>query len=112
MRDHQFPGRSVVIAAEAMAATSQPLATQAAMMSTYLPALLLSGFMYSIANMPVVLQAVTYIVPARYYIEVTRGVFLKGVGPGVLWDEAVAMLVYAVIGLTLATRAFRKEIAV
>ena len=65
----------------------------------------------SVANMPVVLRTITYIIPARYYIEVTRGIFLKGNGPAVLWDEAVAMLLYAVIGLGLATRAFRKEIS-
>lgn len=89
---------------------SQILATQAAMVSTYLPALLLSGFLYSIANMPVVLRAFTYLIPARYYIAVTRGIFLKGVGVDVLWADAVAMVVYATVGLSLATRTFRKEI--
>jgi ABC-2 type transport system permease protein len=89
---------------------SQVLATQAAMVSTYLPALLLSGFLYSIANMPVVLRAFTYLIPARYYIAVTRGIFLKGVGAEVLWTQAVAMVVFATAGLALATRTFRKEI--
>lgn len=90
---------------------SQVLATQAAMLATYLPALLLSGFMFAIANMPIVLRAVTYIVPARYYISVTRGIFLKDVGLTVLWGQAAAMLVFAIVGLGLATRNFRKEIA-
>jgi len=52
---------------------SQVLAIQAAMLSTYLPSLLLSGFMFSIASMPVALRAFTYLVPARYYIVITRG---------------------------------------
>jgi ABC-2 type transport system permease protein len=90
---------------------SQVLATQVAMLATYLPALLLSGFLFSIANMPVVLRAITYIVPARYYIAVTRGVFLKGVGVDVLWIQAVAMVAFATVGLALATRVFQKEIA-
>lgn len=93
------------------AVKSQLLATQIAMIATYLPALLLSGLMFDIAAMPRALQAITLIVPARYFITVLRGVFLKGVGPDVLWPQAVAMLLFAAIGLSLAVRAFRKEIA-
>jgi ABC-2 type transport system permease protein len=81
------------------------------MIATFLPALLLSGFMFSIATMPVVLRLFTYIVPARYFIVVTRGIFLKGVGVQTLWVEGLAMIVFAIVGLTLATRAFKKEIA-
>jgi ABC-2 type transport system permease protein len=92
-------------------AKSQMLATQAALVTTYLPALLLSGFMYSIDAMPRALQVVTYLVPARYYLVVTRGIFLKGVGAEVLRTQAVLMLVFAVIGLGLAIVRFRKEIA-
>ncbi len=90
---------------------SQVLATQVAMVVTYLPSLLLSGFLFSIANMPVVLRAVTHVVPARYYISVTRGIFLKGVGIDVLWAQGLAMILFAAVGLGLATRAFKKEIA-
>ncbi len=93
------------------AVKTQVLATQIAIQTTYLPALLLSGFIFSIATMPLPLKALTYVVPARYYITVTRGIFLKGVGPGVLWVEAVAMVIFAVVGLSLAIRAFRKELA-
>jgi ABC-2 type transport system permease protein len=92
------------------AVKSQVLATQIAMVATYLPAVLLSGFMFDIASMPVVLRGVTFLIPARYYVTVTRGIFLKGVGPEVLWPQAIMMLAYATIGLTLATRAFRKEL--
>jgi ABC-2 type transport system permease protein len=93
------------------AVKSQVLATQIAMVATYLPAVLLSGFMFDIASMPAVLQGVTYLIPARYYVTVTRGIFLKGVGVDVLWPQATLMLVYALLGLGLATRAFRKELA-
>jgi ABC-2 type transport system permease protein len=89
---------------------SQLLATQIAMLATYLPSLLLSGLMFDIASMPKALAAITTIVPARYFITVLRGVFLKGVGPHVLWPQALGMLLFAVIGLSLAVRAFRKEI--
>jgi ABC-2 type transport system permease protein len=89
---------------------SQVLATQAAMVSTYLPAILLSGFLFDISAMPRFLRGVTYLIPARYYVTVTRAVLLKGVGVSVLWPQAVFMLLYAVIGLGLATRFFRKEL--
>lgn len=90
---------------------SQVLATQVAMVATYLPALLLSGFLYDIASMPVVLRAITYIVPAKYYIAVTRGVFLKGVGIEALWVQGLSMVLFATVGIGLATLAFRKRIA-
>ncbi len=93
-------------------AGSQLLAMQIAMVATYLPALLLSGFLFDIAGMPLVLQAFTFLVPARYYVAVIRGVLLKGVGVSVLWPQALFMVLFAVLGLALATRVFRKEIRV
>jgi len=93
------------------ATRSQVLATQVAMVVTYLPSLLLSGFMFSIDAMPRPLQALTYLVPARYYLVVTRGIFLKGVGIEVLRVQGLLMIVFAAIGLGLAVFRFRKEIA-
>jgi ABC-2 type transport system permease protein len=90
---------------------SQVLATQVAMVATYLPALLLSGFLFDIASMPAALRAVALIVPARYYIAVTRGIFLKGVGVDVLWLQGLSMVLFAGIGIGLATFVFRKRIA-
>lgn len=90
---------------------SQVLATQVAMVATYLPALLLSGFLFDIGSMPALLRAITFIVPAKYYIEVTRGVFLKGVGLDALWVPGLSMVLFATIGLGLATLAFHKRIA-
>ena len=81
------------------------------MIVTFLPAFLLSGFMYSIAVMPRGLQLVTYLIPARYFVVVTRGVFLKGVGPGVLYLQALMMVAFAAVGLFLSVRVFKKEIA-
>jgi ABC-2 type transport system permease protein len=91
-------------------ARSQILATQIAMVATFLPAFLLSGFMFAIAVMPRPLQLVTYLVPARYFLVVTRGIFLKGVGAEVLAVQAALMILFAAIGLTLAVRSFRKEL--
>jgi drug efflux transport system permease protein len=92
------------------AARSQLLATQISMLTTFLPGFLLSGFAFDIANMPLVLQGISLVIPARYFIVVTRGIFLKGVGLEVLWRPVLALLIYAGIGITLATRAFRKEL--
>ena len=80
------------------------------MIITFLPAFLLSGFMYEISVMPAALQAVTYLVPARYFLVVTRGIFLKGVGIEALRVQGLLMIAFAVLGLFAATRVFRKEI--
>ena len=85
---------------------SQVLATQLALVATFL----LSGFMFAIENMPPVLRAISYLVPARYFLVVTRGIFLKGVGISVLRYQALLMLGFAVVGLALAVRSFRKEL--
>lgn len=89
---------------------SQLLATQVAMIATFLPSLLLSGLMFDLNMMPRALQAVSMLVPARYFITVMRGIFLKDVGIPVLWGQGLAMVAYTVLGLALAIRAFRKEI--
>ena len=90
---------------------SQLLATQTAMVATYLPSLILSGLIFDIASMPWLLQVISNIVPAKYFIVVLRGIFLKGVGFSVLWAQGAAMVLFAVAGLTLAVRSFRKELA-
>jgi ABC-2 type transport system permease protein len=93
------------------AVKTQVLATQYAMVATMLPALLLSGFVFAISTMPLPLRLVTYVVPARYFVAVAKGIFLKGVGPAVLWADAVAMVVFAAVGTVLAVGVFRKELA-
>ncbi len=91
-------------------AKSQLLATQLAMIVTFLPGFLLSGFMFAIEVMPKPLQAITFLIPARYFLVVTRGIFLKGVGIEVLRVQGLLMVAFAVIGLLLATFRFRKEL--
>lgn len=87
---------------------------QQAMMSTfffYLPAILLSGFMFPIANMPEVIQWLTYLNPLRYFLVIIRGIFLKGVGVNILWPQMAALAVMGLITLWLASRRFRKTLA-
>ncbi|GJM45474.1 MAG: hypothetical protein DHS20C21_23160 [Gemmatimonadota bacterium] len=91
-------------------ARSQLLATQLAMIVTFLPAFLLSGFMFAVEVMPRGLQLVTYLIPARYFLVVTRGIFLKGVGVEVLRTQGLLMIAFALIGVALATVNFRKEL--
>jgi ABC-2 type transport system permease protein len=91
-------------------ARSQLLATQLAMITTFLPAFLLSGFMFSLDVMPKPLQAISFLIPARYFLVVTRGIFLKGVGVEVLYIQGLLMIAFAALGLWAAARAFKKEI--
>ena len=90
---------------------SQLLAFQASILSSFLPAFLLSGFVYAIENMPWVIQQVTRIVPARYFVTVLQGVFLKGVGIEVLWTEILFLFVYAAIIFSVAVRKMRQKMA-
>jgi ABC-2 type transport system permease protein len=87
---------------------------QQAMMSTfffYFPAVLLSGFMFPIANMPELVQWLTYLNPLRYFLVIVRGIFLKGVGPSILWPQMAALAVMGLAMLWLASRRFRKTLA-
>ncbi|MGA2327340.1 MAG: ABC transporter permease [Bryobacteraceae bacterium] len=93
------------------AARTQVLAYQLGMLSSFLPAMLLSGFIYSIENMPAVIQAITYIVPARYFVTLLKGVFLKGVGIDILWGEIVFLFVFAALVFLAATRKLRQKVA-
>jgi ABC-2 type transport system permease protein len=89
---------------------SQVLATQVAMVATYLPSFLLSGFMFDVKVMPRPLEWLTYLIPARYFLVVTRGIFLKGVGPEVLWSQGLLMIAFGVAGFVAAVSVFRKEL--
>ncbi len=91
-------------------AKSQLLATQMAMIVTFLPAYLLSGFMFSIDVMPAPLRLITFAVPARYFLVVTRGIFLKGVGVDALYVQGLLMILFAATGFLLAVHVFRKEL--
>ncbi len=91
------------------ARTSQE-AMQISIMATMLPGLLLSGFVFPIENMPWVLQGITYIIPARYYLDIMRSIFLKGTGLAYLWADFSLMLVLSVALMAASVRRFRKRI--
>lgn len=86
---------------------SQLASGQVTIMSTMLPAFLLSGFIFDIGNMPVVIQWVTYLFPARYFVEILRGLYLKGVGIDYLIFNGTFLTFYAVAMLALCRAAFR-----
>lgn len=87
---------------------------QQAMMTAFffmLPAFMLSGFVYPIANMPGVVQALTLLNPLRYYLVIIRGVFLKGLGLQVLWPQMLALALLGSAMLLLAAGRFRKTMS-
>ncbi len=92
-------------------AGSQLAASQIALLITFLPAFLLSGFLFSIEQMPVVLQWITRILPARYYVSVLKKIFLKGTPAALLYADLVPLTVFALVLAVLATRAFHKRLA-
>jgi ABC-2 type transport system permease protein len=76
----------------------------------FLPAFLLSGFAFPIRNMPETIRWLTYINPVRYFLEVLRGVFLKGSGIEVLWPQLAAMAIIGVSVLAMSTLRFHKTL--
>ncbi|MDD4908397.1 MAG: ABC transporter permease [Candidatus Omnitrophica bacterium] len=90
---------------------NQMVASQLAFIATLLPSILLSGFVYPIYNMPKVIQLVTYFVPARYFISILKGIYLKGEGIEVMWQQVMFLVLFAAVMMTLARRNFRKRVA-
>jgi ABC-2 type transport system permease protein len=90
-------------------AESQQVAFQTAALVSLLPTLILSGFIFPISSMPAVLQTITYVVPARYFLVVLRGVVLKGVGLAVVWRELAALAVFGTVVLLVASLRLRRE---
>ena len=88
---------------------------QQAMMTTtfffLMPMIYLSGFIFPIENMPVVIQWVTYLIPLRYFLVIVRSIFLKGVGLETLWPEVLGLTAWGVAILTLAIARSRKRSA-
>jgi ABC-2 type transport system permease protein len=89
---------------------NQLMANQLAMMATFVPSFLLSGLMFAIANMPHALQGITLLVPARYFVTLMRGIYLKGVGLEVLGLEALLLSAFTVGMVALANVKFRKKL--
>jgi ABC-2 type transport system permease protein len=91
-------------------AKSQFAASQIALLVTFLPAFLLSGFLFSIDQMPIVLQWITRILPARYYVSVLKQIFLKGTPTALLYADLIPLAVFALLLALLATRSFHKRL--
>jgi ABC-2 type transport system permease protein len=91
-------------------ANNQTFAFQAGLITSLLPALLLSGFIFQIRIMPPWLQAITYLVPNRYFLVALRGIILKGEGLATYWPQVGALLLYGLVVITLASlRLARRE---
>jgi ABC-2 type transport system permease protein len=90
-------------------AETQQVAFQLALLASFLPTLMLSGFIFPISSMPRFLQLVTYAVPARYFLIALRGIVLKGAGLDAFWIELAALTVFAVVVLTLASVRLRRQ---
>ncbi len=93
-----------------VSAESQLQAFQMAILTTFLPSFLLSGFVFAIYLMPLPLRIVSYIVPARYLVTISKGIYLKGLGLGVLWPSALMLTGAASLFVLLAIRKFVKKI--
>ena len=91
-------------------AKNQLAASQLALLTTFLPAFLLSGFLYEIEQMPVVLQWITGILPARYYVSVLKKIFLKGSPATLLYADLVPLAIFAFVLALLATHSFEKKL--
>lgn len=90
---------------------SQLLANQLALVLTFLPSFLLSGFMFAITNMPKPIQVITYLIPARYFITMLRGIYLKGIGLEILAMEAILLTVFGAVVVVVANARFKKKVA-
>lgn len=92
-------------------AKTQLAASQIALIATFLPAFLLSGFLFAIEQMPVFIQYVTRVLPARYYVSALKKIFLKGTPLEMLYADLLPLVVFALLLVLLATRAFKKKLA-
>jgi ABC-2 type transport system permease protein len=90
--------------------TSQRVAMMATIVGTMLPTIMLSGFVFPIESMPAVLQWISYVVPARWFVTIARGIMLAGVGLDYLWRETVVLGAMAVVLLALSTRSFHTRL--
>lgn len=90
---------------------TQQLAFMIAAIATLLPTFILSGFVFPIRNMPTIIQAVTYLIPARYFLVALRAIILKGAGLSAFWDQTLFLTIYAAFMLTISSLRLRKILA-
>ena len=91
-------------------AKNQQQAMMTAVFFFMMPMIFLSGFVFPIENMPILIQHITYLFPLRYFFVIIRGMFLKGLGIYELWDEGLALLIFGLIILSLSALRFRKKL--
>ena len=89
-------------------AGTQQVAFMVAVIATMLPTFILSGFVFPIRNMPIIIQAVTYFIPARYFLVALRSIILKGVGPSAFWDQLLFLIAYAALMLGASSVRMKK----
>jgi drug efflux transport system permease protein len=92
-------------------ARTQLQAYQLGMLSSFLPGYILSGFVYSLTNMPKAIQLISYVVPARYFVTILNGIFLKGIGIKFLWVEVLMLAAYASLIFWRASKKMRQKVA-
>jgi ABC-2 type transport system permease protein len=90
-------------------AESQQVAFQVALLSSLLPTMILSGFIFPISSMPTVVQWITHIVPARYFLVALRAIVLKGADLLAFWQDLVALAIFAMVATALASLRLRRE---
>lgn len=90
-------------------AATQQVAFQAAMLASFLPTFMLSGFIFPISSMPRFLQIVTYAVPARYFLRALRAIVLKGAGVDLVWQDLAALIAFGTAVLLLASMRLRRQ---
>jgi len=81
-----------------------------AVLLSILPSVFFSGFVFPIRNMPLLLQLITYLVPARYFLSIIRGIYLKGIGIEILWGEVLFLVAFAVVVFGFASTRFKKRL--
>ena len=90
-------------------ADTQQVAFQVALLSSLLPTMILSGFIFPISSMPIVVQWITHIVPARYFLVALRAVVLKGADLTAFWQDMVALTIFATVAMGLASLRLRRQ---
>ena len=87
---------------------TQQLAFMIAAIVSMLPPFILSGFVFPIRNMPIIIQGITYLLPARYFLVVLRAIILKGAGLSAFWDQALILAIYAFFMISISSLRMRK----
>jgi ABC-2 type transport system permease protein len=90
-------------------APTQQVAFQLALLTSFLPTFILSGFIFPISSMPQAIQVITYVIPARYFLVALRAIVLKGAGVAAFWDELVALAIFATVMLALASARLSRQ---